>query len=411
MRAARPGLLDGVLIRLDAILCRAARLAREGARADLVADGRRIRAAARRNAAIAPAYDRAEAAARAVRRWAEAAWRDNRAAARAACLFLRLAAAVACAAAAALADAAYESARTIAPPVLSHLRTVIVKETRMNQSGEGAAVFFVKYRDLARLVKASLFLGLSADVLVYAKAVVGLSVPFLLLPCFAALCVTAVLASGGTWPFSLPHDNDDDSNGTPADLEAEPWKLLWLVAVTAYLIDVCLLRFTIGARPLPVAFLALCHVKVIHVGKKEVQREEGSAEGGAEWRRAATGVLAASVVKVAAVGAVLGVQMAALSLVSLCGMSVFLVLSDDSDGGEDGAGSAGSVIIGGADEVRSEGSNTGAEDEQGSALELEEHCHTSSEGHVEEQRDEEQESSSMDGWDFVEADPTAGDQS
>lgn len=65
------------------------------------------------------------------------------------------------------------------------------------------------------------------------------------------------------------------------------------------------------------------------------QRRGGSLqrtlEGGTGmWRRAAVAVLAASVAKVAAIDVVLSVQMAALSLTSLCIMTVALLISEES---------------------------------------------------------------------------------
>lgn len=149
---------------------------------------------------------------------------------------------------------------------------------------------------------------------------------------------------------------DASTTRTTADLELEPWKFLWLLTV-----DVYLLRVALGRRLLAVPFLGLCHVRIINVGKL-VQRQRAPEDRGVNdtCRRAATAVLAASVAKVAAVGVVLGVQLAAISLASLCVTTALLLVweeslladMDDASGGvvsgavEGARGSAGNILGG-----------------------------------------------------------------
>lgn len=435
-RAAWPERVDRDLRRHDAALRRWARLACAGlaaaaARADLPAHARRLRDAARGNAA----YDRAdEGALRAhaavadrfgvSKRWAEATWLEHRDAARAAVFVLRLAGAVAYTAATALVSLVYDEARARAPAVLTHLRGVIRKKMRSKEGA--AAVSFpssgsIKYRHFAHLVKWAVFLWICADIALDANALtLGSSFP-IILPCVLTLALTGVMLEQWVFQHHGFSNATRAGGGTTAEHKAltELWSFLWSMMVTAYFVDAFLLRFTLGHRTLEVAFLALCQVKVINLGK-EVQRaapEDGHLGGAGKWRRGSVAVLAACVAKAAVAGAVVGVQMAALSLASLCVMTVVLLIREESllselddsvggvNGGEEGAGDnlAGNVARGGADEVCSERSSTIAED----ASALEGHD-DSSEEHVQEQRDEEPDCSSMDSWEFVEA---ADDQS
>jgi membrane protein implicated in regulation of membrane protease activity len=322
-------------------------------------------------------------------------WSEHGDAINSAGFFVHVVAAVVNAAATALVSAAYEAASVRAPAVLSHLKGVI-KEIR-SQDGATSSPGFFKYRDMAPLVQTAAFLALITDLFVHTNALAGSLLP-VWLPCLMVLRFTAVMVA--------------DNRGGPArtaELEVpESWRFLWFVMIVAYCVDACLLRLTLGPEPLEVAFLALCHVKVISVGKK-VQRapeDQGVNRGADRWRRTATALLAASVAKVAAIGVVLNVQLAALSLVALSITAVLLVmreeiLSDlDASGGdigvEEGAGFAADTIEGAEEEtgqVRAEQSSTRRAE------------------HDEEQRHEEWDHSSMYGWAFVEVDPADVDQS
>jgi hypothetical protein len=330
----------------------------------------------------------------ALRRWAEAPWSEHGDAINSASFFVHLVAAVVNAAGTALVSAAYEAASARAPAVLSHLRGFI-KEIR-SQEGAASSPGFFKYRDMAPLVQTAAFLALVMDLFGHTDALAGSPLP-VWVPCLMTLCFTAVMVEG--------------NRGGPArttELEVpESWRFLWFVMIVAYCVDACLLRLSLGPEPLEVAFLALCHVKVIGVGKK-VQRapQDQCVNGGADrWRRTATALLAASVAKVAAIGVVLNVQLAALSLVALCITAVLLVmreenLSDlDASGGDiggevEGAGFAADTIEGAVEETGQVGAEQSSRGE-----------------HDEELRHEESDHSSMDGWAFVEVDHAGVDQS
>ncbi|TVU15224.1 hypothetical protein EJB05_38732, partial [Eragrostis curvula] len=437
-RAAWPEEVDGDLGRLDARLRRWARAAFASARADLAADMRRLRRAARGNAVVAPVYDRAEERARvafaavadgfvASRRWAEAAWREHRGAARTAWFVLRLVPRAIYWLGAGLIEEAYDGAVVRAPAVLSYLRGV-VKEIRKKKSVDAvvsSSYGGISHMDMPCLIKTAGYVVICADMAVYVNAIFGISFRFWV-PCFFVTCFTALIVA--EWVCGLLEEDDDSIEPTRnAEVKVpESWRYLWFTMITAHFVDVYLLRLALGPRPVAVAFLALCNVKVINVGKK-VQRTpdgdgDGSAGGAGKWRRVATAVLAASSVKVFAIYVLLGFQPAALSLASLGVTTVLLLIREENlsdleapghfDSGrkavrEEGAGFAGNDIVGGAGEE----AEVGAEDSNTSVDDAEAHGEGSDEAeeHVEEQRHEEPDCSSsssnnMDDWNVVEMD-------
>ncbi|XP_062185565.1 uncharacterized protein LOC133889120 [Phragmites australis] len=460
-RAISPERVDGALAPLDAHVRRTAQLALAAiasSYADVEVDVRRLRDAARGHAVLAPIYARAEERARLARatvagwvdglkRMAGPKWSEQQDVALAVLFLFRLIAAVINLGATVLINAAYEEAKIRAPSVLGYLRDVIkaIRSPPFTEDEEAAESCGFELKDIVSLVAIAVCLLYSTDLLFHTNFTSGM---LFYSACFVPMCGFALLVAEGVYLRDNSGETDTTSdrlntantsrrvgNGGEARRDAEleereSWGYLWLLIVITYCIDAILLRATLGPRFVALALLGRCNVEIIKVGRRiqltpddgeGAEGSTGGVNGGVDrWSSAVMAVLAASSVKVLGIFLVLDFHLAALSFASLCIMAAFLLVeeaslsdvdaSGDEDSGEEGAGLAEDVAGGAeeADEVRAEHPNTStvavfefAED--GSATE--EQCN-SSEDHVEEQsQQEEQDSSSMDGWDFVEVDP------
>lgn len=439
--AVWPDRVGSALVSVDAY----ARQQVSVARADLEADLRRLRGAARGHPATAPVYAGAEDCARharaavagwadSARRRAEAKWNESKDAACAARFMLRLIALVARLAAAVLFDAACGEARAWAPSVLGYLRGVAdgIRPPSCNR-GEGAAGGLV-LKDVVCLVGTGFYLLFTMHLLFSSNTASGTQ---LCAVCFAATCGLAMLISD--W-IDLPDDADDSDTTTTYDSDAagetsrdeelevrESWRFLWVLVRITYCVDAFLLHVTLGPHPTTLAILALCNLAVLKAGSHvQLTPDDGerAAEGAVnKWRRGAMVVYAASSVMILVIYRVLDCYLAALGFFWLFVMAGLLLAEEDNlldfdttdEDEEDGESVGFEVnVTGGAErevdeEAREEHSNTNpSDDEEGSSA----HLHSSKvleNVEVEEQRHEVPDcgggGSTDDGWELIDVDP------